>query len=155
MTSIKVLSRRRPRKSLFTSPTLLKSLSGNAELADTDRYCLVMRAKRGNCGFVIKESPIACVDDHLVLHSCCNMPPIACVDDHLVLYSYCNMPPMTCVDDHLVLYSCYNMPRPSPCSSSSLSSSSSASSHHIHCRLVPPECRLLYCQVPSWNSAHS
>ena len=36
------------RKSLFTNPTLLKSLSGDAELAGTARYCLAMRAKRGN-----------------------------------------------------------------------------------------------------------
>ncbi len=33
ITSIKVLSRSLPRKSLFTSPTLLKSLSGDAEVA--------------------------------------------------------------------------------------------------------------------------
>ncbi len=34
--------------SLFTSPTLLKGLSGDANVAGTARYCLVMRAKRGN-----------------------------------------------------------------------------------------------------------
>jgi hypothetical protein len=33
ITSIKVLSRSLPRKSLFMSPTLLKSLSGDAEVA--------------------------------------------------------------------------------------------------------------------------
>ncbi len=45
---IKVVSRRLPHKSLFTRPTLSKSLSGDAELEDTSRYCLVMWAKRGN-----------------------------------------------------------------------------------------------------------
>ena len=45
---VKVVSRRLPRKSLFTSPTLLKSLSGDAEVAGTVRYCLAMRVKRGN-----------------------------------------------------------------------------------------------------------
>jgi hypothetical protein len=39
---------RLPRKSLFTSPTLLKSLSGDADLAGTVRYCLAMRVNRGN-----------------------------------------------------------------------------------------------------------
>jgi hypothetical protein len=32
----------RPRKSLFTRPTLLKSLSGDAELAGSARYCSVL-----------------------------------------------------------------------------------------------------------------
>ncbi len=43
ITSIKVLSRSLPRKSLFTSPTLLKSLSGDAEVAGTARCCLTIR----------------------------------------------------------------------------------------------------------------
>jgi hypothetical protein len=96
-----------------------------------------MLVKCGNCDIVIKESPIPYVDDHLVLHSSCNIPPMTCVDDHLVLHSSCNMT------------------GPSPCSSSSLSSSSSALYHHIHSRLVSPECRQLYCQVPSLHSSHS
>jgi hypothetical protein len=68
-----------PQVTLYKPHTAKESL-GDAELAGTDRYCLVMRAKRRNCGIVTKESPVACVDDHLVLHSCCNMPPIHCVD---------------------------------------------------------------------------
>jgi hypothetical protein len=38
---------RLPHKSLFTIPTLLKSLSGDAEVAGTTRYFLTMRANRG------------------------------------------------------------------------------------------------------------
>jgi hypothetical protein len=48
ITSIKVLSRRLPHKSLFMSPTLLKSLSGDAEVAGTARCCLAIRSRRGN-----------------------------------------------------------------------------------------------------------
>ncbi len=46
MTSIKVLSRSVTRKSLFTSPTLMKSLSGDVEVAGTARCCLPIRRLR-------------------------------------------------------------------------------------------------------------
>ncbi len=49
-----VMSRRLTRKSLFTSPTLLKSLSGDTEVAESVRCCLVIRTNRGNsytCSF--------------------------------------------------------------------------------------------------------
>ncbi len=48
ITSMKVESRRLPCKSLFTDPTLLKSHSGDVEVAGTSRCCLTMRVKRGN-----------------------------------------------------------------------------------------------------------
>ena len=52
ITSIKVMSRSLPHKSLFTSPTLLKSLSGliseDVEIANTTGYCLTIRTKWGN-----------------------------------------------------------------------------------------------------------
>ena len=48
ITSIKVVSRSLPRNSLITRPTLLKSLSGDTEVADTTRYCLDMRVEWGN-----------------------------------------------------------------------------------------------------------
>jgi hypothetical protein len=123
---------RRPLKSLFTRTTLLKTLSGDAELSVTVRYFLIMLDKRGNCDFVIKESPIACVDEHLVLHSCYNIPPITCVTG--MTTSSC-IPSATCRDPP-------HAPRPRCCPLS-------LQHHHIHCRLVPPECRLMYCQVSS------
>ena len=70
--SIKVLSRSLSRESLLTSPTLLKSLSGDAEVGGTARYCLALRAKRGNsctCCFhyirVCQEAPGALSCGHL------------------------------------------------------------------------------------------
>jgi len=56
-----VVSRRIPHKSLFTSPALLKSLSGDAEVAGTARYFLAMRTKRGNsctCCFYHIRGPL-------------------------------------------------------------------------------------------------
>jgi hypothetical protein len=45
VSTVQKVSVRGVRKSLFTSTTLLKSLSGDAEVADTARYCLVMRGE--------------------------------------------------------------------------------------------------------------
>ena len=46
--SIMVVSRSLPRKSVCTSPTRLKNLSGDTEVTGTVRYCLVIRTKSGN-----------------------------------------------------------------------------------------------------------
>jgi hypothetical protein len=43
-----VVSRNLPHKSVCTSPTRLKNLSGDTEVTGTDRYCLVIRSKSGN-----------------------------------------------------------------------------------------------------------
>ncbi len=55
-----MLSRNPPHKSLITSPTLLKSLSGDVEVTGTVRCCVAIRAKRGNsstcCFHHIRES---------------------------------------------------------------------------------------------------
>jgi hypothetical protein len=65
-----------PRKSLFTSPTLLKSLSGDTELAGIIKYCMVMRVKRGNscwCCFhhiLCPWRPVALACRQLLLHLC-------------------------------------------------------------------------------------
>ena len=56
VTSIKVLSRILPHKSLFTNPTLLKSLSGDAEVAGTARCCLSIRTRWGN--WILLQVPL-------------------------------------------------------------------------------------------------
>jgi hypothetical protein len=45
--SIVVVSRSLSRKSVFSSPTRLKNLLGDTEVAGTARYCLAIRAKLG------------------------------------------------------------------------------------------------------------
>ncbi len=62
ITSIKVVSIRLPHKSLFTSPTLLQSLSGDAKVTGTVRYCLTMRAKRGDSCTCCVNSTLVCSD---------------------------------------------------------------------------------------------
>ncbi len=49
--SIMVVSRSLPRKSVCTSPTRLKNLSGDVEVAGTVRYCLPIRVKSDGCCF--------------------------------------------------------------------------------------------------------
>jgi hypothetical protein len=73
-TSIKTVSRRQPRKSLFTSPTLLKFLSGDTVLVFGDSHCLVMWTKCGNScwccfhhmkGSVCRGTPVALRGSHV------------------------------------------------------------------------------------------
>jgi hypothetical protein len=63
-----VVSRRLTHKSVCTSPTRLKNLSGDTEVAGTTRYCLVIRSSSK----IIRD--IFCVQDHRILHSCFNIP---------------------------------------------------------------------------------
>jgi hypothetical protein len=50
--SIMVVSRSLLYKSVYTSPTRLKNLSGDSEVGGTVRYCLTIRTNSGNsCGY--------------------------------------------------------------------------------------------------------
>jgi hypothetical protein len=68
--SIKVLSRSLPHKSLFTRPTLLKSLSGDSEVAGTVRCYLTIRVRRGNsctcCFHHIRGNSCTCCFHHII-----------------------------------------------------------------------------------------
>jgi hypothetical protein len=61
-----MVSRRLPRKSLFTRPTLLKNLSGDAELTGTSRYCLVMWEAWELFLVLLPPDERVCVVGHLI-----------------------------------------------------------------------------------------
>ncbi len=65
-----VVSRSLTRKSVCTSPTRLKNLSGDAEVAGTVRYCLAIRAKSGNSCWCCFHQIRGSVSHHPFLAGC-------------------------------------------------------------------------------------